>query len=324
MEDSKIATLPPSITPVETAIPVFIGYTAKADETVAGDLHLKPTRISSLIEYEQHFGLAQSEESVTVTVTMTAVGGVTTPQKAVASVQESAGSRHIVRYALQMFFANGGGPCWIVSVGSYKATLGEPLVEAELHAGLDASGKEDEPTLIVIPEAQNLSLADYKTLMDAALAQCAELQDRFVIMDLHGGAISMSDPGANLPAAIATFRSSGIGTTNLTYGAAYAPDIQTALDLAVDEATTRVTITTNGIAALPVTLSSLKSSNNAVYGLATAAIKDMPCTLPPSSAVAGIYASVDRARGVWKAPANVSLVNVSAPAIRSRAPIRIR
>jgi phage tail sheath protein FI len=35
--------------------------------------------------------------------------------------------------------------------------------------------------------------------------------------------------------------------------------------------------------------------------------------LPPSGAVAGIYALVDRTRGVWKAPANVSLNNVIEP-----------
>ncbi|MFB3131209.1 MAG: phage tail sheath family protein, partial [Rhodothermales bacterium] len=33
-------------------------------------------------------------------------------------------------------------------------------------------------------------------------------------------------------------------------------------------------------------------------------------TLPPSPAMAGIYARVDRERGVWKAPANVSVASV--------------
>ncbi len=33
-------------------------------------------------------------------------------------------------------------------------------------------------------------------------------------------------------------------------------------------------------------------------------------TLPPSPAIAGIYAAVDGSRGVWKAPANVSLSSV--------------
>jgi phage tail sheath protein FI len=38
--------------------------------------------------------------------------------------------------------------------------------------------------------------------------------------------------------------------------------------------------------------------------------------LPPSGAVAGVYAAVDRTRGVWKAPANVSLADVSSVAVK--------
>jgi hypothetical protein len=38
-------------------------------------------------------------------------------------------------------------------------------------------------------------------------------------------------------------------------------------------------------------------------------------TLPPSGAIAGVYARVDASRGVWKAPANVGLALVNAPAI---------
>lgn len=37
--------------------------------------------------------------------------------------------------------------------------------------------------------------------------------------------------------------------------------------------------------------------------------------MPPSSGVAGIYASVDNSRGVWKAPANTSLNSVTAPSV---------
>src|SRR5690606_22622736 len=36
-----------------------------------------------------------------------------------------------------------------------------------------------------------------------------------------------------------------------------------------------------------------------------------PHAVPPSGAVAGVYAAVDESRGVWKAPANVSLVSVT-------------
>ena len=35
--------------------------------------------------------------------------------------------------------------------------------------------------------------------------------------------------------------------------------------------------------------------------------------VPPSGAIAGIYARVDNARGVWKAPANESINSISGP-----------
>jgi phage tail sheath protein FI len=37
--------------------------------------------------------------------------------------------------------------------------------------------------------------------------------------------------------------------------------------------------------------------------------------LPPSAAIAGVYTMVDNTRGVWKAPANVSLASVISPAV---------
>jgi phage tail sheath protein FI len=38
--------------------------------------------------------------------------------------------------------------------------------------------------------------------------------------------------------------------------------------------------------------------------------------LPPSPGVAGVYASVDAVRGVWKAPANIGLQDVIAPTLQ--------
>src|SRR5262245_57002105 len=135
----EIPKFPPSVAPVETAIPAFIGYTEKADDLVANDLHLKPTRIASLVEYEAHFGFPQKEQNIDVTIDETQdASGNTTAIKAVAAVDEANRSKHVMYYALQMFFANGGGPCYIVSVGTYKATFGGALVQTELNAGLNA------------------------------------------------------------------------------------------------------------------------------------------------------------------------------------------
>jgi phage tail sheath protein FI len=312
----EIPKFPPSIAPVETAIPAFIGYTEKAVLETVGDLKLKPTRISSLVEYTNYFGGPQKEQEILVTVNQTQVDGVTTEIKAIASLAEVSRSKHLMYYALQLFFANGGGPCWIVSVDNYKAVFGAALVESELKAGLNTLVKVDEPTLLVFPEAQNLSIADFKSIHDAALKQCNDLKDRFVIMDLHGGTISLNNPASVLLTAVDNFRDDGIGMNSLKYGAAYGPNIETVLDYAFDEAETDVIIVTNAVPAVAVKLSTLKASSNQIYEMAKTAILDMPCKLPPAGAIAGIYAAVDNSRGVWKAPANVSINAVTQPTIQ--------
>src|SRR5688572_18048949 len=56
----EISKLPASVAQVETALPAFIGYTEKAEELKTNDLLHVPTRISSLLEYEELFGGAPS------------------------------------------------------------------------------------------------------------------------------------------------------------------------------------------------------------------------------------------------------------------------
>ena len=146
--------------------------------------------------------------------------------------------------------------------------------------------------------------------------QCDNLKDRFVIMDLHGDTISLNNPVAVLLTAVGNFRDDGIGMNSLKYGAAYGPNIETVLDFAFDETVTDVVIVTNGTAAAAVHLNTLKATNNRVYEMAKSAIRDMPCKLPPAGAIAGIYAAVDNSRGVWKAPANVSINAVTQPTIQ--------
>jgi hypothetical protein len=311
----EITKFPPSIAAVETAIPAFIGYTEKAIQDVAADLRNKPKRISSLVEYETYFGFPQKEERITVNITEEQdSSGNTTSLKTIATVASADRSFHVMHYAMQLFFANGGGPCYVVSVGDYKG-LGTALVKAELEAGLNALVKEDEPTLIVFPEAQRLTIGEYQTLHQAALKQCDDLKDRFVIMDLHGDTEIMDDATSNLLTAVSNFRSHGVDTNNLKYGAVYAPNIETTLDFVYDETQIDVTHTIVDGASSTAKLKGLSTSNNKHYELAKAAIRDLSCLMPPSSAMAGIYADVDNDRGVWRAPANVSVAAVIKPTI---------
>jgi hypothetical protein len=60
----------------------------------------------------------------------------------------------------------------------------------------------------------------------------------------------------------------------------------------------------------PPTLEALKSLHTGLYNQVKAFLAKQRVTLPPSGAIAGIYARVDRDRGVWKAPANVAVNSV--------------
>ncbi len=61
------------------------------------------------------------------------------------------------------------------------------------------------------------------------------------------------------------------------------------------------------------TLASIKFTNTELYNAITREMGLKRITLPPSGAIAGVYASVDRDRGVWKAPANVGIASVIRP-----------
>ena len=56
------------------------------------------------------------------------------------------------------------------------------------------------------------------------------------------------------------------------------------------------------------------SSSSVLYKQAIKSVLAKLNLLPPSAAMAGIYTMVDRSRGVWKAPANVTLNYVNSPA----------
>jgi len=172
----EIPKFPPSIAPVDTAIPAFVGYTQRAIDQNGSDLTLRPKRIESLVEYEQYFGGPQPETGITVTIDQVTVATLGRPVgiTATAAVDEADRSKHILYYAMQLFYANGGKSCFVVSAGPYKANVGADLDWSELNDGLDPLSKVDEPTLIVIPEAQAIKdTPDFGALQNNALAQCA-------------------------------------------------------------------------------------------------------------------------------------------------------
>ncbi len=209
----EVALFPPSVAQVETALPAFVGYTENAVDTQGKSLTNVPARIKSLVEFQSLFGGAYVPESYTVVTEGNALLSVT-PAK-----------RFYLFDALRQFYDNGGGSCYIVSVGSYSDTIAFDA----LKGGFERIKKVDEPTLLLSPDAVGLKdgsdlpdLTKFTDLQKELLGQCAVLQDRFSILDILQG--YQAEDVSNTP--IADFRDT-IGINNLSYGAAYYPWIIT-------------------------------------------------------------------------------------------------
>lgn len=330
----EISKLPPSVAQVETAIPAFIGYTEK-DSFNGISLVNKPRRIRSLNDFEQIFGLPAQ---TAYTNDINPANGIRIAKNASGTFMPDGDMRDPfdrlqfrMHYSLQMYFANGGGPCYVISCGTYiNADFND---NHQMDNALSALRKEDEPTMILFTDAASLSRNDFYALYTSALTQAAELMDRVVIVDLFpdlatpqrmsdfkAGKFDMNyDVGGGTTLAD-DFRS-GIGNNNLSYGAAYYPWLQTTLPFFADESKIVITGGTDELASIQVLRKfpepgsadvenpeeSLYHMNSQLYAVIKKQMERFRVILPPSSAIAGVYATVDSTRGVWKAPANVSL-----------------
>jgi phage tail sheath protein FI len=261
----EIVKFPPSVAQVETAIPAFIGYTEKAAKKTAGDLINDPTRITSLLDYENYFGSAYPETTISVNITDVEIGGKL--QRDIVVNQPSSPSTFLMYYALQMYFANGGGPCYIVSVNTYEKEDGtKNLISfSELDGGLALLKSEDEPTLILFPDAAGLaSDNDFYALYKNALTQCHDMQDRFAIIDTYRDVEYVNDD-TDLVSPIDEIRLKlNQEKDYLKYGAVYFPYLKTILDYKYDENTILINHISYKKDAVPIALGELNDANTAL------------------------------------------------------------
>lgn len=303
-------------------------------------------------------------------------------------------------YNMVLFFANGGGSCYIVSVGDYQTDFDLE----NFKKGIESLVKEQEPTMLVIPEAVNKDLSMWKSITEQTLAHCGneKLRNRVAILDIFDGYKPMNDPDGDV---VSNFRNN-VGSNYLDYAAAYYPwvcssvvsenavkvlnlknpeslllimekevnygkDIQiknsvnrfdleqtykiidadasitdkekdkkaACLEIAKKDPLTmkkaeedkadkeKPAADTDIAEAAEKTLAPLSQDDKAELAqlllpsspfgqqVIKAICKDINL-LPVAAAMAGIYTKTDNTRGVWKAPANVSVNRVDAPAVK--------
>lgn len=336
---------PNSVVEVETAIPVFIGYTEKASNN-GEPLNKKPWKISSMNDYHVYFGGAATPK-FTITNANPASGDKLTFKFGEKEVWVTPVNKFTLYHNLLLFFANGGGPCYILSVGDYKGTNTPQKSDLWSPEIAQSLVKEQEITMLVMPEAVNLTAADCYGIQNDMLAHCAAVMNRVAILDVYSN--RYIDP--KFAESVKDFREK---VNSSSYGAAYYPWLATSVlpDNYITGEVMGFSITSGSATVLKASAfiayiddadttkqryANLKTfvdglekndtpENRQIihqamlqgmpeYKLIVGAVKDSLNLLPPSSAMAGIYTMVDNSRGVWKAPANVSINSVIKPAV---------
>lgn len=219
------SAFPNSVVEAPTAIPAFIGITEKA-ENGADSLSGKPWKITSMTEFQQYFGGAPAPEFKLSVVdnpekdASKTFYGIPSADKSKLLRVEAPEVTFSLYYQMVMFFANGGGTCYIVSIGTYDE---KSLIDKEkVVAALAALKKEQEITMVLVPEA--VSVDECKDIQTQVLAHCGEMMNRFAILDVQPKA----KDNEVMSEQIEIFRTN-VGANFLSYGAAYYPWLNTSV-----------------------------------------------------------------------------------------------
>ncbi len=323
-----------------TAIPAFVGYTAKAVKDGQSLLN-KPTRITSMADYDKYFG---GNALHLFSLEKTESNDFSFALEDNKFVINLASSRFFLYDSLRFYFANGGGVAYVVSSGTYTNAEGgfNSVSKTALLKGLNALKAQPEPTLLVIPDLMTLSAEASFEIQQQMLLQCSTLQNRFAILDVVNGTKTRSYDDRDV---INAYRE-GIGKESLLYGAAYYPWVKTSI-IDADEFDFNNIVNKEVLAETLSLEAELVNSNQRkieeikqellkltsegadtkgldktlkavcpIYSLILDRIKDQMNVLPPSGGIAGLYVRIDENRGVWKAPANESLMGAVAPVVK--------
>ncbi|MBK8251177.1 MAG: phage tail sheath family protein [Polyangiaceae bacterium] len=341
---TELDAFPPSIVGVQTAVPAFIGYTERAALNGKSMLNT-PVKITSMADYVAIFGGGYHAEfninSGTSTNYDVVIGGN------YDLLEQIDKTKYYLYNSLRLFFDNGGGTCYIVSVGFYSD---EAPKLSEMEAGLTAIKDQVGPTILLAPDALLLSATEFPTFNKKMLNQCQTLKDRMAILDIYGiDSIDYStDPNAQLIKLIETFR--GQVNESLSYGAVYAPALGTSVvpvgdlnygnfnigndtqrDLLKSQLKQESANVYKDNPARKDQVDKLIDSISATYDATlnkdlTAALPVLQQSytfmaqklgqLPPSGGMAGVYTYIDQTRGVWNAPANLSMTSVIHPMVK--------
>lgn len=335
------------VPPVPTAVPVFIGFTQKAEGIYGESFHMQSVKVSSLKEYVDIFGGQMSyqydlkptdnDNEFDVNLRDTGKFNLVLDKKTASYMYDS----------LRMFFLNGGSLCHVISAGNVATKdKKKSIIDC-----IDILENEKEPTLVLVPDAILLGEKDCYEIYTKVLMHCADKNNnRFAIFDVPekdkptgntlDEKIDLKKFHDNMEKIYNEDSSQDQSMGYLTYGAAYFPRLNTNLYTPGEVSYKNIKNYSKqspilfgsgdstklngsggggGTAVLTRTEAKVekrKRAQSVNYNRVLKAITTKVNIQPTCGALAGVYAKSDRINGVHYAPANVSLVGVISPYIQ--------
>ncbi|QRR11836.1 phage tail sheath family protein (plasmid) [Burkholderia sp. MS455] len=314
-----------SIQSGETAVPVFVGFFNAIHPAKAG-APLACVRIESWLDFTQQFG---PSDRITVDLKQGHLHSTS----------------YMGSYSVRLYFENGGGPCYVLSLDRDRTEKGDSRQAVMSQIG-PAIEQCPDITLLCWCEhidKVNTDVKQDKKIDTAVYQELGKLLGASATSGGNRGMFLLADAGVTGdPEKPGDWTiSASLSVADTTQVAMYFPSLVTryVADLAryVDHAVVVTGFTSDQLDQLTkvgvalrddqqsTTLDALKEKAKVteVGTIITAANKLLdadhllklsqdaePVVLRASVAMAGVYARVDRERGVWKAPANVGLVGV--------------
>jgi uncharacterized protein len=132
--------------------------------------------------------------------------------------------------SMRLFFANGGGTCYIISCGLYSDGIAAPKMISALAACAALLG----PTMVVIPDAVLLkSKTEFDRVAAAMMNTCGKAGDRMAILDVYGAeGLRPRDKWDKVYKVVEDFRDgirSQVAPEYWRFGAAYFPPLVTSV-----------------------------------------------------------------------------------------------
>ncbi|WP_052507883.1 phage tail sheath family protein [Sphingomonas hengshuiensis] len=270
---TEFSAFPPSVVGVETAVPIFVGYTQTAlDPSSRKQMYLQAVAITSMADYYSFFGYGYDAQGVVqpqgnaddydfeaASADGTTVDGAftTTASNYIVGTAytDATGPTFVAQFnlfaAMQLFYANGGGNCFVISVDNYWGTrtvtppAGATVTSVDKQALLDGLAVANDTrggTMLVVPDACLLVTVnpatattpfDYSAYQPVAvemLRQSAALQDRVAILDMPGALVPANWNAAAMKVQADQFYALiAPASAYFSYGTCYGPALESSL-----------------------------------------------------------------------------------------------